>query len=58
MHVLDTTEITQVDGGIVPAVVAVFYAAQYIGAAYTAAQIATGVGAAAGAAVVLYNYNK
>lgn len=47
-------EIDAVNGGIVPALLAAYYAAQYIGVAYSATQIAYGAGIAAGAAVTVY----
>lgn len=58
MRELSSMAVEQVDGGIIPAVAAGFIAYNYIVAAYTATQIATGVGVAAGAAATIYVYNK
>jgi hypothetical protein len=51
---LDDFEIDEVNGGIVPALLAAYYAAQYITVAYSATQIAFGAGAAVGAAATVY----
>lgn len=51
---LDSVEIDEVNGGIVPALLAAYYAAQYISVAYSATQIAFGAGAAVGAAATIY----
>lgn len=48
MRELTSNEINTVNGGLIPLIYGVAYAAQYIAIAYTGAQIAAGAGVAVG----------
>lgn len=58
MREISLCELNNVDGGIIPAIAAGVMAYNYIVVAYTAAQIAGGIGVAAGAAATVYTYSK